>query len=173
MQRNRSEVIITGDFNLNLLKVNENQHIHEFFECVTGNGFLPKMTLPTRLNERGGTLIDNIFVKIAGHMSETTAGILVNNISDHLLCFLTLDYLSVSNETTKYIKINKRDGQSLNNFKLEIANQCVLDRFNVDILGDPNTNYDILNNIIVNALDNHLPVKIVRFNKHKHKKING
>ena len=128
------------------------------------------MTLPTRLNDRGGTLIDNIFAKMANHMCETTAGILVNNISDHLLCFLTLDYLNTPHETTKYIKVYKKDGQSVNNFRLEIANQCILDRFNVDISGDPNENYNILNNMLVNALENQLPIKIVRFNKHRHKK---
>jgi hypothetical protein len=170
LQRNRSEVLIVGDFNLDLMKVNENQHIHEYLECVTGNGFLPKITLPTRLNDRGGTLIDNMFLKLTDHMSETTAGILVNNISDHLLCFLTLDYMNVQSESTKYITVNKRDGQSMNNFKLEIANQCILDRFNMDISGDPNENYDILNNIIVNALDKHLPTKTLKFDKHRHKK---
>ena len=170
LQRNRAEVIITGDFNLDLLKVNESEHIHEYFECVTGNGFVPKMTLPTRPNDRGGTLIDNIFVKISDHMCETTAGILNNRMSDHLLCFLTLDYLNIPLQTTKYIKITKKDGQSINKFKMEIANQCILDRFNMDISGDPNENYNIINSIIVNALDNHLPVKTVRFNKHRHKK---
>ena len=170
LQRNRSEVIIAGDFNLDLLKVNENQHIHEYFECVTGNGFLPKMTLPTRLNDRGGTLIDNIFAKITDHMCETTAGILVNNISDHLLCFLTLDFLNVQQKTSKYIKVYRNNEQSVNNFKLEIANQCILDRFNVEISGDPNKIYNILNDIIVNAINNQLPIKVVHFNKYQHKK---
>ena len=170
LQRTRPEVIISGDFNLDLLKINQNCHIHEYFETCLSNGFIPKMTLPTRLNDRQGTLIDNIFIKLSNHLSETTAGILVSNISDHLVCFVTLDYLNCGQEKHRYVKTCPKDKQSITNFKTEIANQCASDRLSGCTPGDPSEYYDLLHNIIACAFEKHLPLKTVVFNKYRHKK---
>ena len=52
---------ICGDININLLKIHENNHYNSFDENITSNGFMPKITLPTRLSDTCNTLIDNIF----------------------------------------------------------------------------------------------------------------
>ena len=41
---------------------------------------------------------------------------------------------------------------------------------NKDIDSDPNINYDIMHNILKSATKQHLAPKIVKFNKHRHKK---
>ncbi len=46
---NNNEVIITGDFNIDLLKINDRPLISEYFDMLTGNSFYPKITVPTRL----------------------------------------------------------------------------------------------------------------------------
>ena len=43
-------VLITGDFNINLLKFQENNHINDFLETFISNGYIPKITMPTKLN---------------------------------------------------------------------------------------------------------------------------
>ena len=70
------------------------------------------------------------------------------------------------------MKTRKISQQSIDNFVTEVANQCVMDRFDMDISRDPNPNYDILDNIVHNALTKHLPTKTVRFKKYLHKKTN-
>jgi exonuclease III len=167
-QRLRKEVIIVGDFNLDLLKLNDNQHIRDYFELIMSCGFLPRITFPTRLTQQGGTLIDNILVKLSDHCAETAAGILMNNISDHQPCFLIVDNLINRFEICKTVKVYKNDPDSIIRFKNEISYQCALDRFSSN---DPNVNYDILDSSISNALEKHLPTKIVRFKKHKHRKM--
>ena len=57
-----SEIIITGDFNINLLKIKERPIFSEFFDILTSNSYLPKITLPTRFTDATGTLIDNFFL---------------------------------------------------------------------------------------------------------------
>ena len=52
---------ISGDTNINLLKMNENQHYNSFYDIVIMQGFIPHITLPTRLSDTCDTLIDNIF----------------------------------------------------------------------------------------------------------------
>jgi hypothetical protein len=167
-QRQKKEILIAGDFNLDLLKINENQHIKEYFDLIMANGFLPKITLPTRLTHQGGTLIDNIFVKLSNHCVETTAGILLQQISDHQPCFLIFDTFQYNHVSCKTVKVYTNDSESISKFKDEMAYQCSLDRYGED---NPNANYDILHNSITTTLAKHLPIKTVRFNKHKHKRM--
>ena len=62
--QNNSEVIITGDFNINLLKINQKEIFSEFFYSLTEHSFFPKITLPTRFSNLNGPLIDNFFCKL-------------------------------------------------------------------------------------------------------------
>ena len=64
LDRCNSDVIIGGDFNIDLLKVNDKPIVSEYLDMVISHGFFPKITLPTRLSERSGTLIDNILCKL-------------------------------------------------------------------------------------------------------------
>ena len=53
-----SEVVIAGDYNINLLKVNEIELYNEFFDTLSTRSFYPKITLPTRFSNSKDTLID-------------------------------------------------------------------------------------------------------------------
>lgn len=103
--RSYREVVLTGDFNFDLLKIGSSRHINNFFETMTSNGYVAKIVLPTRLANSSATLIDNCFVKLSSDFSKTTAGILNYNLSDHQPYFVTLDYLSISCKASKHVKI--------------------------------------------------------------------
>ncbi len=60
LESNNNEVIITGDFNIDLLKINDKPIISEYFDLLTSHRFYPKITVPTTLTNNHGTLIDNI-----------------------------------------------------------------------------------------------------------------
>lgn len=62
-----NEVFIGGDYNINLLKLNETAHVHIFFESVTSSGFVPRIIRPTRVTATTATLIDNFFVNSLSH----------------------------------------------------------------------------------------------------------
>ena len=53
--------IISGDFNLNLIKYTQNRGVNQFLENVLSNNFIPHITLPTRVTKKSATLIDRIF----------------------------------------------------------------------------------------------------------------
>ena len=63
--RNCQDVLITGDFNINLLRFKKTNYVSEFLESVISNGYIPKITFPTRLTQRKGTLIDNFLIKVS------------------------------------------------------------------------------------------------------------
>ncbi len=70
-------IIITGDLNIDLLKINEKIVFSDLFYIITYNSFCPKITLPTRFSNKHGTLIDNIFCKLTDMTINTTSGILI------------------------------------------------------------------------------------------------
>lgn len=168
-QRTRHEVVICGDFNMDLLQIQNRQIFHEYFENLLSNGFVPKITFPTRISKNSSTLIDNILVKISDNFSITTSGILLQNISDHQPCFISLDYLRVAREKRKFIKIAKRSPEAMLSLKNELFHTCDLNEFHHSLDCDPNLNYDILHNKICEAIDKHIPSKTVKYNKRKHK----
>ncbi len=50
LEKNKSEVIVSGDFNIDLLKINNKQVFSDYFDMLTNNSLCPKITLPTRLS---------------------------------------------------------------------------------------------------------------------------
>ena len=79
---NSQNVMIGGDFNLNLLSISEENRVHNFLLQMFTYDFYPKILHPTRLSRFGGTLIDNFFCK-APDFSCFDAGILTTRLSDH------------------------------------------------------------------------------------------
>ena len=92
LERSHSVVIITGDFNIDLLKIHEKTIFGDYFDAITDHSFPPKITLPTRFSNMNGTLIDNFLYKISHRLLKTSAGIILSRISDHLPYFVSLDY---------------------------------------------------------------------------------
>jgi len=168
-QHTNMEVVLVGDFNIDLLKLKERTIINDYFEVLLSNSFIPKITFPTRITNSSSTLIDNIFVKLSENFSSTTAGILLVNISDHLPCFVSLDYLQLKSNVCKYVKTWSTSEKAFLNFKNEIAVKCTPDLFNTCQTSDPNENYEKLEQTLRAAHEKHIPVKFVKYNKHKHK----
>ena len=52
---------ICRDYNLNFLKINSDTRCNTLFLNLTSLGFIPNITLPTRISRNASTLIDNIF----------------------------------------------------------------------------------------------------------------
>ena len=52
---------LIGDFNVNLLKIDEDSKTSNYFDTITSNLFVPHIIHPTRITSKSKTLIDNIF----------------------------------------------------------------------------------------------------------------
>ncbi len=71
LEKNENDVIINGDFNADILKINENNQIWEYFDMFTNHSFYPKITLPTRFSNKHGTIIDKFFCKLSESTIDT------------------------------------------------------------------------------------------------------
>ena len=149
LTKSRSDVIIAGDFNIDMLKINENNHVSNFFNTVTSHTFFPKTTLPTRFSDRNCTLIDNFLCKLSPTIINSKAGILMNNLSDHLPYAINIPNLCNYQRASRFIHVKTNDINSVTNFKMEIINANIYyDKLNHDVMGDPNDNYNIVETII-------------------------
>ena len=102
-------------------------------------------------------------------MDETgTSGILLNNISDHQMIFTYVENVSDITEVPKFIEIEKSDERSMHAFVNELNELNIYDQLQSAL--NPQENYDTFIKLLSSAKNKHLPKRIVRFNKKKHKK---
>ena len=166
--KNTNDVILTGDFNLNLLNLN-NRKIYSYFDHMLNLHLLPKITFPTHFLDNTCTLIDNIFTKYSPASQSIQSGILISNISDHFPIFISIDLDITKLRQPKFITTKISNTGSLNNLNTELKSINFEQVLSTDTHADPNSNYNVLQNIITSHLRKHFPVKKVRFNKYKHK----
>ena len=99
---------LMGDFNLDLLKIDENQYTKDFINQMFSSTFYPLISKPTRITNISATLIDNIFVNDLEECHR--CGILYTDLSDHLPVFQITFSLKKGNDThcdIKYRLMNK------------------------------------------------------------------
>ena len=82
VSKERKQVFLLGDFNINLLNYNEHQPRNDFLDSLAPNSFIPYILHPTRITSHSKTLIDNIFPNFIS--PEIIPGNITATISDHL-----------------------------------------------------------------------------------------
>ena len=83
--KNNKNICITSDFNMNLLNVENDNHVFNFLEIMTSNFLLPFISLPTWSDSILETIIDNIVTNSIN--LDINSGNLNIGISDHLPSF--------------------------------------------------------------------------------------
>ena len=168
----RSNTIIAGDFNIDLLKMNDQPVFCDFLDTLVSNSYEPKITLPTRFSNNNCTLIDNIFYKGSFYKSVEGSGVLINHISDHLPCFT---YLKMKNSTTcnhRYLYKCKINEHTIKQMYDQLVAQNSYDKLDKSMSSDPNLNYKTFAKWLTSAKQKYLPLKKIKFNKYKHKRNN-
>ena len=154
LENNSNQLILAGDFNINLPKLNDNEIYSNFFDTLVSHSIYPQITLPTRFTRTNGTMIDNFFCKLSKYTLESTAGILTKQLCDRQPYFMLLNITQVTESHPKFIKI-----------KIVLYN-----KLNKSLNADTDINYEIIHDEIARAKNKCMPSKIMKFNKYKHKK---
>ena len=162
-------IVISGDFNIDLLQINERVKYQKYFDMFVTNGLFPLITLPTREGKHSATLIDQIFCKVKNFTDIDSSGILKSSLSDHYPCLASLDICKKKQHKPKYVTINNKNEQALISFCNEVETCLNEWQINRDLLANPNENYNIFDKIIMDAKAKYLSPKTVRFKKYKHK----
>ena len=165
-------VILAGDFNINLLKVNENIVYGEFLDLLMSLSLNPQITLPTRFSTNSGTLIDNIFTKLFNPSVSTCAGIHINRLSDHQPCFLFIDIHITRRSSPKFIQIHNLTPHSLLSACNDLKEIDICAKLDKSPTADVDQNYNIMYQEIHTVMNKYTTMRTVKFAKHKHKKTN-
>ena len=135
---------IAGDYNFDLLKTETHLETSNFFDAMMSSYLLPTITLPTRINSRSNTVIDNIFTN-QYHPDMKTGNLLIG-ISDHLPSFLIVPK-SNQNHLPKKHNVYKR---VIKNFDRE---NFILDFLGIDWVEWLETEKEDINHSSVKFID--------------------
>ena len=154
--------MIGTDQNFNYLEIERHVKTRELLDLFISSGFLPTVTLPTRITHSSSTLIDNIYVKCR-NLDHLVSGIITSDLSDHLPLFTFLGKPTREKPPPKTITFRPIDEEKLSNIK------NYLDQYNWNFLFDldPDTADDQFTKILQNALNTYMPEKTMTIpNKH-------
>ena len=164
---NNQNTYLCGDYNIDLLKINSMPTNEAYFDNDLSSGYLPTITLPTRLSTNS-SLIDNVFT--TNLSTDLFLCILDIHISDHQPVILFSDD-DLPKVNVKYLTIKTNTDEARKLFKETFINKRVFEHLDTDIhIADPNQNYNVLENALTESYSACFPERVVRFNKKKHKK---
>ena len=125
------DLILTGDFNIDLLKANTHQDSGKYLDILLENHIFPTISKPTRISQNSASLIDHLNVK--NITDSARSGVILDSLSDHCPIF----YLSCINQPKSQNKPSKPKTRLINentNFKF----QTLLSEQNWDLIMNEN-----------------------------------
>lgn len=162
-------VIVGGDYNIDLLKLDENHTYESFYETVTSLGFFPRITSPTRVTKNSKTLIDNFYCAFSDKILTSEAGVLHQKLSDHQPYFISIDLgKRRKKKENKYIEIRRPTENALENMKTDLAN-INFDDLLTEVETKPVFSFQLLNVKISEIYNKYYPLVTVKANKYNHK----
>ena len=109
--------MIGTDQNFNYLEIERHLKTRELLDLFISSGFLPIVTLPTRITHSSSTLIDNIYIKCR-NLDNLVSGIITFDLSDHLPLFTFLGKSTREKTLQKTITFSPIDEGKLSNIKI-------------------------------------------------------
>ena len=101
------QAIVAGDFNIDLLKIQEREIYGEFLDIMCTNKLYPKITFPTRFARKSCSLIDQIYCRIHSPNIVVSTVVVKSHISDHCPCILSINIFQSKTQKPKYVAIRK------------------------------------------------------------------
>jgi len=164
-RKNSKNIILAGDFNINLLNHSSHSETETFLNIMYAHKILPMIKRPTRYGNCCATLIDNIFTNLLAE--SLISGIILDDVSDHLpIFFASHNRLPVASKyITKRIRcINDATISDLSD-KLNNANWSILND------KSPEEAYNVFGDMFDKIYNEALPLKTkkykLHYNKHK------
>ena len=86
-RRGNTTCYLLGDYDINIVIYASHAQTTQRRDMISGNGFLPFITRPSRITATPATLIDNIFTNDIRDISHYVQGLFINDLSDHFPVF--------------------------------------------------------------------------------------
>ena len=150
---NNPTTLLIGDFNIDLMKINIDVNINNFYDTLASLSFLPVISSPTRENNNNCSTIDNIFTN---NFSYCKSGILECNATDHYPIFIIFKNLFNQFHHCEQITFRLINDSTLANLKNDLENTSFS-----EILNESDVNISIkkLHEILLQKYILHCPKK--------------
>ena len=150
--------ILTGDLNIDLLNPHGKAKIHDFINGMYSKGQFPIITKPSRITVDTATLIDHIYTNtIEG---EITAGLLINDTTDHLPVFGIFQQLLKKNNNTQMHtqRLTRcRTPESVAALKADLSTHSWEEVYATE---NPDQAYDAFLTTLLESYNKHCPLKL-------------
>ena len=164
---NGTDSILVGDFNYDLLEINSNSMIQEFFDTMVNQEFLPQITIPTKINRNSCKLYDHIYTNFRSNLLLDSCVQLVN-LSDHLPTLLSVNTWKPDRPKNKYKIIKETTNENMKKVITKLTVLMQKTEFNQELTTSPEVNQNKLNDIIEEALKE-IPSKRIKQTKYNTK----
>ena len=156
LKKEKKDVLLLGDFNIDLLKYDSQVAVASFLDKMYANAMIPYITGPTRITVKTQSLIDNIFTSLVAE--NTISGNITTTFSDHFCQFISLQipYKIKTTRKETYAR-NFRHFDKIA-FSEDIKNHNWLETLQI-IKNDVNLSMKIFEDTVNTLLDTHVPIK--------------
>lgn len=153
VSRENKPCYLSGDFNMNLLSIDDDAETERFFDSLTEKQFMPLITVPTRIAKTSKTLIDNIFYN--QFSNDIISGNLTVGISDHMpqFCIIPTDSQKRNSTSKNVFRRNFKNFDPIQ-FTQEINNMD----WTINADDDVNDATQTLLTVTEQLLDQHAPL---------------
>ena len=166
LQAMRSPIYLCGDFNIDLLKIHQKNQYSTFFDNLVSAGYLPRISLPTRVTDHSATLIDNIFSTV---LDDSKSGVIINNISDHQMIYTYSTEKKYSPHQSKFIEVENNSRDAVELFLSKLQDSDIVGKMDLNENANPNKNFEIFIDNFTKLKQQCMPRKRVRYDKKLHK----
>ena len=126
IKKENKNVLITGDFNYNLLEYETDNKVNDFSSTLLGHLYMPHIIGPTRITHKNKpSLIDNLFFN--NSTIDCTSGNLLYKLSDHLPNFIFINKINykINNKSEAFARDMSKFNQEM--FNKAMQNPEILD----------------------------------------------
>ena len=159
LSREKKEIYLMGDFNINLLNYGSHNKTNEFLDMMYSFNMYPLISKPTRISANKASLIDNIYSNTLENQGQS--GIIYDDLSDHFPIYTVLKNktcLSNCHQRKRQLKKRFINDDSLLLFKKRLKN---VDWSHDDSCTNVNEKYDTFFEKFYDVYDACFPLQTV------------
>ena len=161
----KKEVILIGDFNMNLLDFDKNKRVQSFVNLMFRFGMIPTINKPTRVTRHTATAIDHVFTNTIMDSITIKTAIVKTDISDHFPIIFPTKTKIDTEITEQYIFKRNISDQSIDKFKQKL---CNIDWNNIKILQNVDDAYGKFIEIFLSLCNECFPKIKVKLKPQRH-----
>ena len=152
------DIYVTGDFNIDTLKMDSIEHISDYFDMLSSYSCSNAIKSPTRITANSKTSIDHFYYNDPSKTIITST--VLSDISDHFPLLITIKNSNVSEKQESFFT---RNYTTINNHALVADTSVMLSNLKKSYISDnsydTNKKFELFTQGLKIILDKHAPLK--------------